>query len=391
MIEKETSNKFLLWSCALFPIFGEYELKLIPISLGQIVMMFCILWKLVLRQRPTFNRKIIIMGFALAAYNFLPGLLLYDSISNTVNNSISILLTFILLSFAFEKDIRLEVFYSYIKICGIVVTVFLFVQAFLHFKYNVNIHGRLSFLDSIFKCDNDLVFIWIDTGHPCSFFYEPAHYSIYMAPIFMLSLLFKDYWLSIVCSVGMFVSTSSTGYAVVVLSIALFVFCSVKTNYKLALIPIMCVALWFLIVYSGVDLSKFQFENINSNIRVFGTLQYFESFSFSDWLIGVGFNRLVEWGNIRGVINRGYANSFFFMIFSYGVFGLFVCIYLIRSLVKRKTWKPIAILVIALLFSDQMCFNRNFFYLIFIALLCAGYNIDTNNKMISDENRSIKQ
>ena len=280
MIKKFKKNRFLLWSFALYPIFGQYILKSVPISLGQILMILGILWMALLGERPTLNKSIFFTGLALAAYNFVPGLLLYNSITNTINNSLSILFTFLLFSCAFnELSGEIEEYYLIIKKIGIICTLFIFIQAILHFRYGINIYGRLTFLDGLFKCDNNLVFLWIDYGHPCSFFYEPAHYSIYMAPPLLLSLSHKDYLVTVLCAIGMFVSTSSTGYAMVVLSITLFVFFSVETKYKFGLIPIMLVAFIYLISYSGLDLSKFQLDNINSNIRVFGTLEYFKSFT----------------------------------------------------------------------------------------------------------------
>ena len=85
---------------------------------------------------------------------------------------------------------------------------------------------------------------------------------------------------------------------------------------------------------------------------------------------------MAEWGSIYGMVNNNYSNSIFFMIFSFGFFGIGFILYFIIRLIKGKYWRPMILVMFIMLCSDQMCFNNNFGYLLICVLLCSYSSIN---------------
>lgn len=368
--------KNLLISCAIYPILGQYYLKIVPISLGQILVLLSTILFWVYHKKVKFNKSIFVVGLLMALYNFIPALK-YNSMTNTVNNSLSILIFFLIISVSIniiKND--LNEFYSILKICGLICTIFLFIQFIMHNFLEINIYGRMSILDNWFQTTNNNVFIWIDYGRPDSFFYEPAHYCIYMTPILLLSLLYRKYFYALIFGIGMILSTSTTGYAMIVICISIYLFMIINKKIKFILSPIIILCFIYMFFYSGLDMGKLEINSLSENIRVWGTLKYFRKFSFSDWIFGIGFNRMAEWGRIYGFANNNYSNSIFFMIFSFGIFGIGFILYFIMKLIKGQYWVPMVVVMFIILCSDQMCFNNNFGYLLICVLLCSHSSIN---------------
>lgn len=368
--------KNLLISCAIYPILGQYYLKIAPISLGQILILLSTILYSFCYKKIKFNKSIFCTGLLMSLYNFIPALK-YNSIINTVNNSLSILIFFSIISLSINiiKN-NLNEFYSILKVCGLICTIFLFIQVIMHDFWGINIYGRISILDNWFKTTNDNVFIWIDYGRPDSLFYEPAHYCIYMTPILLLSLLYRKYFYAVIFGIGMILSTSTTGYAMIAICVSIYLFIKMNKNVKFFLIPIIVLCFIYMAFYNGVDMGKLEINSLNENIRAFGTLKYFKNFTLIDWISGIGFNRMAEWGSIYGMVNNNYSNSIFFMIFSFGFFGIGFILYFIIRLIKGKYWRPMILVMFIMLCSDQMCFNNNFGYLLICVLLCSYSSIN---------------
>lgn len=380
----KNDDLFIYLLLSLYPILGEYYFKSIPVSLADALLFLTVILTSAFGYQKIYIKKgFMYFGMALSIWNFVIGFQ-YGTFSNTMHNCMAILLFFGVLSVAIGNIyIDINQFYSVLRIMAVATTAFLIIQLVLHNVKGINIYGYMPFLKNNFSVDNEKVFLMIDYGRPTSFFYEPAHYCIYIAPILLLSLHFRDYLVSAVCSIGLLCSTSSTGYAIILVILAIYLFGLVQSKWKYVGVVILGLLSIIIINNSVLDLSKFTIKNMMSNIRIFKPFDYYKIFTFSDFILGIGHNKLEYWGLENGLKISNYSNSFLFFVMSFGIVGLIIMICFIKRILDKKYyWRPLSIVVIFLLLSDQLLFNRNFAFL----LICMWFSKSiVNSGEVSNE------
>ncbi len=170
---------------ALFPVFSLY--KFIPIPDWGFFILILILFFRVIKQNLLVE---INMGFfytmlILSLLNLFIGILKYPDLTNTIKNTISMLIFLLLSSFYCSPGfIDGEKFYKACKIVAIAATLFLMIQFIAYYGFGIVISGEVPFLTPAEKG-----FVSIGYGRPNSFFYEPAHYAIYVAPVYAMAIL----------------------------------------------------------------------------------------------------------------------------------------------------------------------------------------------------------
>lgn len=367
--------KYLL--IAIFPIMSLY--KFLPlISIGYFCIILIIIIDLFKENFKTkINLDIIITMSFLIFINFTVGIIKYNEIQNTINNSIGMAVFMVLASFTcvsdkFDKD----KLYKALKWVSLISTLFLCYQYIGYNFLGVVIKGNISFLEL-----NDIGFGSIEYGRPSSFFLEPAHYAIYMAPIYAIALSKKEYIFSGIIIIGLLLSSSTTGIIIILaIPFNIFILNNNKNLVKKLLIIVALILLGLVILSNVSDsfFTKISIEGLRVNTRIGKPITYLLNFSFLEWFFGIGLNRLDNFLLLQGYeLATNYANSILFAIISFGLVGGSIWIIFLVNLYKKTKSKldSVYLVLIMISLSDQILFNRNLLYL----LLCV-YTFSINGK-----------
>lgn len=207
---------------------------------------------------------------------------------------------------------------------------------------------------------------------PTSIFSEPAHISIYLLPVFYYLLNRTQYIPSAIIALGILASGSSTGF--LILPILLFTHLlasSLSTKGKIRYVIFGVVALVAAYVYMPdlftENMAKLQETNSSSSGRLLKGLIVLDRMTFFESIFGLGINQMEAF---MGAEFTNYANSILYSIISYGYVGLVVLILFVISTYKTsKSAIGFWLILLLVLASDQILFNRNFVYLVSFVIL----------------------
>lgn len=373
---KETARshkifEFMKYSAlALLPILNIYKGILI-INIGYLVLFALIIVELLIKKGDfEINKDMLIIFSIVIAANIIAGFIQMKTIPlrGTMNNTAAIMIVGVIcMYYARSTIVDKHQFYKFLCVIGVISSVFLFVQ-FALYQMGIVVYGAIPGLRLDDSLASLIVGISIDYGRPASFFMEPAHFAIYILPIFALALFKKQFILSLVFLAALIVSTSSTGMMGALVVLAIFIMQEPKIPLIIKWV-FLAVAFALFIQYlpdiSGSSfLEKFRFVNLKENIRVFGTLEYFEYFSVKELLFGVGFNQLSTFLKLNSpLVVRNYASSLIFVFFSIGIVGGSIWTYFIYRLHRLSRSKILFIVFVIIYITDQILFNRNLVYL----------------------------
>ena len=208
-------------------------------------------------------------------------------------------------------------------------------------------------------------------GRPTSFFREPAHYAIYVMPIYALCLFRKKYLLSVIFLAGLLISTSSTGLFGTLVITGVYVAGEKRIpiifKWIMAILGVVLVIQFIPSLDESSVLDKLKFVNLAENDRVLGTLPYFKYFGLKELFFGVGLNQLSDYLSIYTSLDvENYANSLFFSFFSFGLVGGVFWTYYMFRLHRLSRFKMVYVTLIIVYMSDQILFNRNLVYLLML-------------------------
>ncbi len=378
-------------SLALLPILSIYK-GFHFIDLGLWLLLGTMLVEIIIKKgHIEINVGLFIILVFFGALNIVLGFLHTNvmGLAGYMNNSIGMFFFAVVYAYFIKTDIvQKDVFYRYIKMVALASSFFLFVQYYFYTK-GVVVSGFLPLESESFK---DYLSVPIAYGRPNSFFLEPAHFAIYVLPVFVLSLIKNHYVTSAILLVALFLSTSSTGI-VIALIVAVYFF--VRENripiiikWILALAGL--TAIMQFIPYIKLDnvLDKLTVTSLKQNIRVFGTLGYFRYFSATELLFGVGLNQIQTFIKIFAQLNiKNYSNAFLFSFLSFGLIGGVIWNAYVLKLYSLSKNKLLYIVFILIYFSDQLLFNRNLFYMLLILFVYAEKGEEPTKQYGFEESR----
>lgn len=215
----------------------------------------------------------------------------------------------------------------------------------------------------------------ITVTRPCAFFTEPAHACLYIGPALYSTLLIKKYYLSAFLVLGMLFSSSTTGLLLLFVLPLVYSYNS-GGGVKIFLgIVITFIVAYLLINTYYPQIIEFATNKVNNteasdDQRLLGPLQYFKYLSISNLIFGIGLNQLENFilaarGSLLLEGSGNYANSFLYMIFSYGFIGFyFLCKYLMYYWKKNKKCIGYMIIILTVMASDQILFSPFFVYFV---------------------------
>lgn len=376
LANEQKANKIVFYIVMLCPIIGIYEL--IPnVGLDNFMLLFGMLLLILIKRKFQFDRMLFLYFIILVVLNTLSyGLSTANKNNIFVNNSIQILVFAFFLSFYKKNntyDIKFDKILNYF---GLIAVMGVFIQYISYYFFDNPLPLRLP-IGNFVKDGFDIETFGgsILYGRPTSFFKEPSHFAIYIAPIMYRNLERKNYWMFGLFTLGLILSTSTLGIVLFGIMLIRHSVSSFKNigYVLLSIIPLV----FFTILYSdkfktlNKDYSsKLDTSSLNDNIRVFGVLNTFDFFEFKDFLFGIGHNQLEDFQLRSNFVDAyNYANSFFMAVFSFGVIGFFVFLMILKKGFNNKFTTGYFFIFVAVLFSDQILFNQNFFYLYMISFM----------------------
>lgn len=359
------SVKYFLIS--VFPIMSLYGF--LPIfNLGNLSLLVLVVIRILFEKEVRINTRIFFIMYTLIILNNLVGLFKYVDLENTVNNSIGIaVFGFLAMFICVPGYLDSQKLYTTCKYTAYIVTFLLFYQFAFQYISGTTIRLNIPFLQPTEEAAR--AFAVSIYGRNSSLFLEPAHFAIYIIPVYAISLVQRDYVASIVFLLGLVISTSSTGIALAAI-IPLIFFVSSKDRKRTSMIPIVgalsLAIYWLQANFYNRFIYKLSLENLLTDIRVFGTWSYLQYFSENELLFGIGINRLREFSIYQGFFVSNYANSYIYSIISFGILGSLIWFGYNVSLYRyiSKSYKIMFFILLLISMTDQILFNRNLMYLL---------------------------
>lgn len=370
----DTDDKFIKYLLiAMMPILSLYVF-LPLLNIGYFIILITLLFSIIMQRfKVNINIKMLVVMSLLIVINLTVGIIKYEELTVSINNTAGMFVfTFFACVLTGENYLDIDKLYKACKYVSTVATIFLIYQYIeYHFRGNV-ISGQIPFFTL-----EDFGFRSITYGRPSSFFSEPAHYSIYIAPIYMLALIRKEYKISLLYLIGLGLSTSSTGIFIAVLAPSVVFLKKYRRNVVRIFFVIVLLTLFLILLNNVLTIDffeKFRIINLFNNIRVFGSLEYFKYFDIYEILFGIGLNQLIFFSVDHDFIAYNYANSYIFSIISFGLIGGSIWTGYNISIFKsvNSQYKAMCFVFVVISLSDQLLFNRNLLYLL-IWLFSASY------------------
>lgn len=305
------------------------------------------------------------LGFALNSGN-------YFSTTLYLNNHATILIFFFsLIVFTAECNIKLFVnTLEFVGVAAAAVAIFQRIQLLLTGSFYMDFF--IPGLDIIRDIES------FTKNRVSAFFTEPAHLAIYLLPISAILLKQRKIILFAITALGILFSGSTTGF--LLLSAIIFIYlisAGVKKIY-LFLFAILVGLSTILIVTYFPDVVLDNVEKLqgtdSGGFRLLGPLQYFNYFDHIQWIVGIGYNQLGDFLHSHGIflisewgteMNANYANAIIYMLISYGLIGFIYTIrYFVKSVKKYRCDVCFLVIILGVLASDQVLFNRNLLYIL---------------------------
>ncbi len=352
-------SRIVAYTIAIGPIIGIYKFFIIPIDL---ILYFIISIFLIFKSYKFDIKLFIILLFFLIVGIFSVASNIYATESYLYNNSIIALIYFFLFCYLI-KNADKKYFSIAINNLTIMSSIIIIIQSIGYLFFNNPIHFHLPFslieLEDVYKPS-------IEFGRPNSVFLEPSHFTIYTLPVLYICLKENKYYRALLIFIAIILSTSTTGFSISLL-IIIYYFLFRKKKILLSIISTLVVYI-FSIFLNNVFLRNFEkldSDNMLSNVRIFGTTEIVDYVINNNLYFGIGLNQ------ISSVFYNAsnYANSYFMIFISYGVVGIVVLLVLFNYLYTLNKDKLYLFIMLLIMFSDQIIFNRNFFYLISIIYL----------------------
>lgn len=359
---------------ATIPIAGVYKIGVIP--LDMLLMLIVVIFSFFTKKNK-FHLKLFSFFIFFAILNFFAVLNSAMSLAEIFFNNTIYFLSYSLLFCLVLKHTDQIFFYKIIYFFAIISTTIIFVQYlsynffntsldfFLPLDMNVSNNQGIDFQSSIFV-----------TGRPNSLFLEPAHYAIFTLPVFYYTLLKNRILLAVFFMAGIMLSTSTTGFAIGL--ILLFYNYLIKSFNLKSILIVFISGFLYIISYNFIinivsrNIVKLSSDSLSENIRIFGTTNIVNYIIDNHLFFGIGFNQL------SAVLNElNYANTYFNIFFSFGIFGVILFLVMLGYLFKINSQKGFWIILVLICATDQIFVNRNFLYLLSIIYLL---NIRINEK-----------
>ena len=199
--------------------------------------------------------------------------------------------------------------------------------------------------------------LYNEVRRPCSFFWEPQSYCTFMSVPLFLSLVDKKYTWASTIILSMFLSTSTTGIAISILSLIVFVVTQDVSRYQRFFVVVIGAALivfLFTSDYFSSGVQKMENTSYETSSRLYNGPTFIANMEKSDLILGINNSNVYDYyreGHVDAFLMEKYDTifmpSFWNALAKFGLLGiiLFLGVYL----EPLKDYRQLMIFVIPLI------------------------------------------
>ncbi len=275
------------------------------------------------------------------------------------------------------------------KLLGLVATYIIIFQGIELYLFSINIAPI-----NILPLPTNTAYLWVYSSRPSGLFTEPQLYSTFVLPLFLHSLLMRNWRISLILLFGILISGSTYG---VLISITLILWTRIQIkdilSIRFLLVVFTGVSIIILILFNSSLLNTMTDKLLNTNlmedIRVGKAIYLVKEMSFSELLIGVDstIEEMVS-ENInnfpwmyRYIENSSrllyYLSGFFGLLLHYGIvpFGIFI-ILLVTIYFKGNIYqRGMALIIFMHSLSATILFNGYYVFLFTLLFLDTPFGL----------------
>ncbi len=340
----------------------QYSLYGIGMGYYVLLLMVCVLFVL--------YRKVFVEMWLLIymMYCFLFQFIYHHYFHGDEISGLSIVLCIVIIVFI-SPFIHINKLYETYKVIGGIAIIGLFYQAIMVYLFNQNVNMIKIINIDVLWANN------YSSNRPVSFFTEPQAYATFILPFLFLSLKFRDFILSIIITLSVFMSTSSQGIIISVILWLLYIYYEKKSIYKIvvSLLGIVFLGLFLVLdVFSFARVKIFGIDIYNDvrlsrGFYIFSSLSGFEKWfgvglgmeNVKDYVVGSGY---FDWA--QGNDMAGYTSGISGLLVQYGIIGGLIMALMFVSLFYKsnKDNRMILMMILISSFSQNLVFNSWFVY-----------------------------
>ena len=226
---------------------------------------------------------------------------------------------------------------------------------------------------------------------PTSFFTEPSYYGTFMMVPLFLALIYRKYWLAVVCVGMVFLSTTITG-VIGCVGIISFYFVTKKEGKikSLIIFPTVVAAMGYALMNFGIfGETSAKIENQRANIetvdRVYNGILLFDKMEKQYLILGINNSNCSDYANENHLMgsliplfegsDQIYLPSFWDILYKYGIVGLILYLLVFYRLYKKeKSLLPyIFNAILSMLFAGGGFSSFYLFSMSFLAVFARDY------------------
>ncbi len=390
-------EKFYCIIVAVLPVLAMYASGIPGFSLADFVLILCVALTFFqnTKRKNTFVKEpneIYIALFFIVFFGVISSLT-QDSPQyfNMVTRTIRYVFYLFVVFYCSTRIFDIEYCSKIVKVVAVMATAYILLQYFMYSIFGISLQGKLSFLQLYLQNDSrDNVYG--SMYRPASFFLEPAHYARYCLIAVVICLFSKskysinDLVVAVFLSMGILVSTSAQGYALLAVVWCIFFVKLLLKKKNVNEKKVLSCLILLLPILFGIAISlpfvrdtlvrAFQFDIKNSATALGGRLSgYFEYFSLP-WIykvIGMGFGVVPEDAWLSSAV-----------YFLYGAGGIVFALYFVYCCAcykrTRGAARYILLLFMILLFTDDSFYSYMCVLFLSLSILKSMQKRDSEGK-----------
>lgn len=354
-----------------YPVLVQY-----PNHIGLTVIVLTAIYLLAKKGKTYWYKPLLLYLVYMIIHEILIGMIVpfvpMYFINRTIVSALSIVLIFVI-----APNIDYEKFYYSLLLVAIICLIGLLYHIFvITFSFGTVSAIQLPLLPKIGRAGEELV-------RPCSFFVEPASYAAFMTIIVAFCIIRRKMLWAIVFSISMLLSTSTNGFAFVLVIWSVFLLLSNKSNEKnikrnVVWVVVLIGAFFWLASRGAFDMGfeKIAMTDSNDDVRLTSGLNLYRNIPFEYKIFGINTVNVYEFimqhaetlvGNFRILIkeNEVYLPSFWENAIHFGLPGVCLYIFCFLGFVREKSlWPFIAVCLVSSFSQSSDLFIRMVFLMV---------------------------
>lgn len=353
---------------ALYPILTAY-----PMYIGLLCVILVAIIKTARGGKPVFFKALLYYLIFYVIHGVLLMIVMDTTPGYFINRYIVTIIS-LLLVFFIGPTLNYKKFYGSMMLVGLMCMIGLLYHFIKIFVFSSNVTPILLPISNTFAGGPPMLY---ESSRPSSFFIEPAAYTAFMMIVLAMSVIEKKWFMAVIITLSVLLSTSTNGFAQVMVFWAVILFAKGKGKVINILfgIALFAIGLYFVLNSGFFDygLQKISNTDFSDDVRLTSGLNLFSDISLDYKILGIPEASVYDFlKNNLGVISRDYVisisedgvylPSFWQNAMELGIIGLFLYVWCFLSFLKCKPLRPYIVVSIVAMFSQSL--------LMFMPMVC---------------------